>query len=79
MDEQKREKWYFKTGSLIVSFLLVGPFMLPLIWAHPRFSKKSKLIITAVIIVLTLTLTVLLVNALRSLGSYYQFLLDEKI
>ena len=78
MDEQKREKWYFKTGSLIVSFLLVGPFMLPLVWAHPRFSKKSKLIISAAIIILTLILTTLLVRSLRSLGCYYQFLLDEK-
>ena len=79
MDENRREKWYFKTGSLILSFLLVGPFMLPLVWVHPRFSKKSKLIITAVIIILTLTLTMLLVRALRSLGCYYQFLLNENI
>jgi len=79
MDENKREKWYFKTGSLIVFFLLVGPLMLPLVWAHPRFGRKSKLIISATIIILTFILTMLLIRSLRSLGSYYQFLLDEKI
>ncbi|MDD4981132.1 MAG: hypothetical protein PHC54_07760 [Candidatus Omnitrophica bacterium] len=78
MDERKKEKWYFKTGSLILSFLLVGPFMLPLVWVHPRFSKKSKLIISAAIIIFTIILTALLVRALRSLGAYYQFMLDEK-
>jgi len=79
MDDQKREKWYFKTGSLIVSFLLVGPLMLPLVWANPRFSKKSKAVISVAIIILTVTLTALLVRSLRSLGCYYQFLLNENI
>jgi arginine exporter protein ArgO len=79
MDENKREKWYFKTGSLILSFLLVGPLMLPLVWVHPRFSRKSKLIISAVIIILTIILAILLVRAIRSLGSYYEFLLNENI
>lgn len=79
MDEQKKEKWYFKTGSLIVSFFLVGPLMLPLVWVNPRFSRKSKLIISAVAVILTIILTALLVRALRSLGAYYQFMLDEKI
>jgi hypothetical protein len=79
MDEQRQEKWYFKTWSLVVSFLCVGPFMLPLIWVNPRLSKRSKVIISAAIIVFTLILTTLLVRSLRSLGSYYQFMLDEKI
>ncbi len=79
MDENKQEKWYFKTRSLVISFLCVGPFMLPLIWVNPRFSKRSKVIISAVIIILTYILTMVLVRSLRSISSYYQFLLDEKI
>ncbi len=79
MDEKRQEKWYFKTWSLLISFLCVGPFMLPLIWVNPRFSKRSKVIISAVIIILTYILTMVLVRSLRSVSSYYQFLLDEKI
>ena len=79
MDNQNQPKWYFKTWSLVVSFLCVGPFMLPLIWVNPRLSKRSKVIISVAIVVFTLILTTLLVRSLRSLGSYYQFMLDEKI
>jgi len=79
MDNQNQPKWYFKTSSLIISFLCVGPFMLPLIWVNPRLSKRSKVIISAVVIILTYILTMVLVRSLRSIGSYYQFLLDEKI
>lgn len=52
MDDQQ-PKWYFRTWSLVVSFLCAGPFMLPLVWKHPRFSKVLKIIITAVVLILT--------------------------
>jgi len=78
MDE-KKGKWYFKTWSLIASFFCFGPFMLPLVWANPRFGKRSKVIISATAIILTYLLTMLLLKSLGSLSSYYQVLLDEKI
>lgn len=79
MDNQNQPKWYFKTWSLIASFFCVGPFMLPLLWVNPRFSKRLKVIVSAVVIIFTLILTILLARAISSLGSYYQFMLDEKI
>lgn len=79
MDEKKKEKWYFRPSSLIVSFLLVGPFMLPLVWFNPGFSKKAKMVISAVVIGLSIMLTMALVNSVRSITSYYRVILDEKI
>ncbi|MCX5694405.1 MAG: hypothetical protein NT014_04675 [Candidatus Omnitrophica bacterium] len=72
MDNQENPKWYFKTWSLVASFLCIGPFMLPLVWANPRFSKKAKIIITVVVLVATYIMTALLVNSIKSISSYYQ-------
>ena len=76
MDNQQQEKWYFKIWPLVVSFLCVGPFMLPLVWANPRFSKRLKIIISLVIIILTYLLTVVLLKSLKSISSYYGLLLN---
>ncbi len=74
MDNPGKEKWYFKTWALVVSFLTVGPFMLPLVWGNPKFSKRTKIIVSAAIGILTYLLTVVLFTSLKSLGSYYQLL-----
>lgn len=72
MDNPQDPKWYFKTWSLVVSFLCVGPFMLPLVWANPRFSKQLKIIITVVVLVITYILTEYLLKSVKSILNYYQ-------
>ncbi len=74
MDTNKQEKWYFRGWSLIASFFCVGPFMLPLVWVNPRFSKKSKLVMSIVIVFVTYLLTKFLIKSLASINSYYQLL-----
>lgn len=76
LDKKGQEKWYFKNSSLIVAFLCVGPFALPLIWLNPRFSQKTKIIASVVIIILSYYLGVLLVNSLKSISQYYQQVLQ---
>ena len=51
---QKKTPWYFNSSSLIVSFLVTGPFMLPLVWFHPKMDRTSKIVWTVVIVVVTL-------------------------
>jgi hypothetical protein len=72
MDNPKDPKWYFKTWSLVTSFLCVGPFMLPLVWGNPRFSNKTKIIITIVVLVITYVMTAYLLKSVQSIASYYQ-------
>jgi len=67
-----QEKWYFKTSILIIAFLCVGPFALPLIWFNPRFSPKAKIIISAIIIILSYYLGSLLFSSLKSITRYYK-------
>jgi uncharacterized membrane protein YvbJ len=68
-------KWYFKTSTLVVALLCVGPLALPLMWFNPRFSTKSKVVWSIVIIVLSYYLVVVLVDALKTISAYYQEML----
>ncbi|MFA6358528.1 MAG: hypothetical protein WCY09_07735 [Candidatus Omnitrophota bacterium] len=67
-------KWYFKDWSLVISFLCIGPFMLPLVWTNPRFNKNIKIIISLVVIVLSYILALVLISSLKSISTYYQLL-----
>jgi len=70
-DAKPREKWYFRTSALIIVFLCVGPFVLPLVWFNPRFSLITKAVISFIIIVLSYFMGFLFFSSLRSIGCYY--------
>lgn len=72
MDNQNSSKWYFRTWSLVASFLCIGPFILPLVWTNPRFSKKVKIIITLAVIFITYITLVFLMKSLKTIAGYYQ-------
>jgi uncharacterized membrane protein YvbJ len=74
--DKPKEKWYFKTSVLVIAFLSVGPLALPLVWLNPRYSKKTKVIISASIIILTYVLGVMLLNSLKSITGYYKEILQ---
>ena len=64
-------KWYFKTSWVVTAFLCVGPLALPLVWLNPRFSQKTKIVVTIIMIILSWYLGSLLINSLGSLKQYY--------
>lgn len=66
-----QEKWYFKTTTLVIAFLCIGPFALLLVWFNPRFSTKTKIVITIVVILFSYYLGILLSNSLSAIGRYY--------
>lgn len=41
--------WYCRPGFLILTFVTVPPFAIPLVWLHPKLHIAWKLVITAVI------------------------------
>ncbi len=73
----RKTKWYFRGSSLLVSFLLTGPFMLPLVWMHPTYSRLKKIVLSLIIIGLTFLLTAAAAAALKPLLKYYQQLSQE--
>ncbi len=76
-DNQGKPKWYFKNWSLLISFLCLGPFMLPLVWSNPHLSKQAKITITVIIAILTYFLIASLAASLKSISSYYQLLQQQ--
>jgi uncharacterized membrane protein YvbJ len=66
-----QDKRYFKTYWIIAAFLCVGPLALPLVWLNPRFSQKTKIIVTIIVIILSYYLGSLFMNSLRSIKDYY--------
>ena len=69
-----KERWYFKTAFLVVAFLCVGPFVLPLVWLKPDLGIRSKIIMTLVIVALSVSLAILLGKSLESINEYYKML-----
>jgi len=68
------EKWYFKTPILILAFLCIGPFMLPLVWFNPRLDVKNKVVISIITVIVTIILSAILVRSLGSIAEYYNIL-----
>ena len=68
----KQKKWYYKTTNIIIAFLAIGPLALPLVWFNPRFSPKTKIIVSIIVIALTCYVSLLLSKSLKSLNDYYQ-------
>lgn len=46
-------KWYYTTNIIVLAIACVGPFALPLVWFHPKYKMITKIIISAVVIVIT--------------------------
>ena len=72
----RREKtpWYFRSGSLLIAFLLVGPFMLPLVWLHPEMGREKKTVYTVIIGVVSIALIWVTVKSVLHMLEYYKLL-----
>ncbi len=72
----KSTQWYYRGYTLFISFLFVGPLILPLVWKHPQFSKGKKVGITAVILVITVVLVIGTFKAVDNIKQYYHLIDD---
>ena len=71
----KKVRWYHRTSSLVIGFLLVGPFILPAVWINPRFSTLRKVTITAICLFLTYLLAHAFVKTMGGILQQYNDLL----
>ncbi len=67
-------KWYFRTNWLVISFLMIGPFALPLIWYHPKIGKNAKIVISLVVLAVSYYAAVMVAHSYHTLTEYYQIL-----
>lgn len=57
-------QWYHgRLTVLLMLFVILGPFGLPLLWKSPRFSKLWKQILTVLTLIYTALMLQLLVSA----------------
>ena len=70
--EEKKVPWYFKSGSIVVAILTVGPLALPLIWFHPKMSQTKKVIWTVVTLVLTYFIVAATMEAVKKISQSLQ-------
>jgi hypothetical protein len=66
--------WYFRTSSIVVAVLCVGPLALPMIWWRPRLSVLWKIVLTLVIAALTWVSVVVTMRAIADLRKYYELI-----
>ena len=64
--------WYARTSLLVISFLTVGPFALPLVWFNPKFSRRKKIIVTVIVLAITYALVAVFLRSIGILIDYYK-------
>lgn len=55
-EETKRAsvKWYYRPVWVVIAVLAAGPFALPLVWLTPAFRRWLKVLVTALVVILTI-------------------------
>jgi hypothetical protein len=64
--------WYFKTPTMVLSILTVGPLALPMIWFHPKLSWIWKGVITVVVGLVTWQAVVATIKLLESMDDVFK-------
>ncbi|HDZ77478.1 MAG TPA: zinc ribbon domain-containing protein [Candidatus Omnitrophica bacterium] len=75
LNKKPGSKWYLKTSFLVVSFLCIGPFALPLVWLNPHFSQKKKIVISLIVAIVSCWLAIQLMSAFKTISNYYQIII----
>lgn len=67
-------KWYNKTTTILAGFLVLGPFVLPLVWTNPRYSQQKKIIVSALIIAATILMVYAAGAMMKQMQDQYKML-----
>lgn len=72
LDRKAKGVWYYRDSMVLTAFICVGPLALPLVWFNPRYSRATKWVISAIVLVATYFLTLAMNEAFKALMQYYQ-------
>ena len=70
----KRLPWYFRTSSIVLAVLSVGPLALPMIWWHPKLPRAWKIGLTIGILIMSWLLYEATMQALHSLDGLFNIM-----
>ncbi|MBU1086675.1 MAG: zinc ribbon domain-containing protein [Candidatus Omnitrophica bacterium] len=71
---KKMKKWYYQPFGMIFMFIAIGPFALPLVWLNPDLKKETKIIITAIVAIVSYLVGIVVSNSVKNLMEYYNFM-----
>lgn len=74
LNQKLKVKWYFSTSVIIIAVLSLGPFALPLVWFHPRYSRVKKAVITILVLALSWQLYQFCMQTTKTINEQYQSL-----
>lgn len=63
--------------TFFVAVMVAGPFALPLLWRNPRFSAKTKILGSVIVIVYTIALTKLATGIFSEMMAQYEEILKS--
>ena len=69
--------WYFRTATIVIAVLCIGPLALPLLWWRPKTSLGWKIGLTAAILLLTWVLVDVSVKSLEMINQSWQQLQES--
>jgi hypothetical protein len=72
--QDEKVPFYFRTSFIVIAACCVGPFMLPLIWWHPKVNPIWKTIWTIVILIASWFMWQAMQRSIQSLNQYYELL-----
>lgn len=67
--EPRRVRWWQSNATVIVALAVLGPFALPLVWAHPRYKLATKLALTVMVLAFSVWATLFTRDLLSKLAS----------
>jgi lipopolysaccharide export LptBFGC system permease protein LptF len=73
--QQDDRPWYFRTSTIVTAILLVMALALPLVWFNPHYNRKTKVVVTLVVLVATYLVWGITSQALKSLQDYYKLMM----
>lgn len=73
-DAEKKGPWYLRPGCLLTAVLCAGPLALPLFWIHPNLTRRTKIIWTVVVVLLSWGTWLLMQKSIQSIENYYGIL-----
>ena len=73
-ETKEKGKWYFSTSFFIGMLLCTGPLALPFLWFNPRRSILTKVIVSAVVIVISVALFQATMAAWKQIEAYYKMI-----
>ena len=68
---EEKLPWYFKMGTVVTAFMLVGPLALPLVWLHPKMTLQRKLLWTVLTAILTYFMVGMTIESVKKIMELY--------